>query len=275
MSNQYKHRQKLVAANLKMNFDHLETTFYVQKLAWLLDDAAHDYTKVEVIVLPGFTSLRSVQTLVDADKLEIQYGSQDVSSYKKGAYTGDVSAKQLAKLGVSYSLIAHTERRNYYNEDDNLMMLKATRALEENIKPILCIGELDEEPRQSPDFEYLFKQLTPIIKRINSVGKQGVIPFLENVIIAYEPRWAVSNGKTCTPEYIQEVMTGLRKKIIEELGEEAAYRIRLVYGGSVNLNSIGNLIIQDEVDGVLVGKAALDAENFAKMIKVINKVLSS
>jgi triosephosphate isomerase len=254
-----------------MNLDHLETIFYVQKLAWLLADSNHNYSEVEVILLPSFTNLRSMQTLVQADKLQLGYGAQNISSYKNGSYTGEISGKQLAKLGVEYSLIAHTERRNLFDENDDLMMLKATRALENNIKPILCIGELDEEPRNEPDFEFLYQQLQPIVKRIESVGKKDVIPFLEKVVIAYEPRWAVSNGKTCTPEYIQKVMSGLRGKIIETIGEEAAYKIRLVYGGSVTLNSIASIIAQSEVDGVLIGKAALDVEQFAKIVRVVNK----
>lgn len=266
-------RRKLVAANFKMNFDHLETVLYVQKLSWLLSDNRHNFGDVEVVLLPSFTNLRSTQVLVQADKLELSYGSQNVSSYKSGSYTGEISAKQLSKLGCDYAIVAHTERRNLFNEDDDLMMLKATRCLEEGIKPILCIGELDEEPRTEPDFEFLRLQLTPIIERINQIGKKDVIPFLENVVIAYEPRWAVSNGKTCSSQYIANVMTGLREQISSEIGEEAAYKIRLVYGGSVNLNTVAQIVEHNEVDGVLVGKSALDPENFAKIVRVVNKLV--
>lgn len=266
-------RPKIVVANFKMNLNHLEATFYVQKLAWLLADSGHDYSKVQVVLLAPFTDLRSVQTLVQADKLALQYGAQDVSTYREGAYTGEISAKMLAKLGATYALTAHTERRKYHLENDDIMLKKATRALEEGIKPILCIGEENEEPLERPDFLHLFRQLEPIVAKINSVGKADVIPFLENVIIAYEPRWAVSNGHTCSPEFIQEVMLGIRRKMTEEIGEDAAYKVRLVYGGSVDLKAVSSVITQDEVDGVLVGKAALDAENFSKIIRVINKAI--
>jgi triosephosphate isomerase len=266
-------RSKIVVANFKMNLNHLEMTHYVQKLSWLLDDASHDYAKVEVLLLPSFTNLRSVQLLIQSDKLQLEYGAQDVSSHRTGAHTGEVCAKQLATLGCKYVLTGHTERRKHHGEDDELMMLKATRALEENIKPILCIGELDEEPRETPDFDWLFTQLTPIIQRINKIGKADVIPFLERVVIAYEPRWAVSNGHTCSPEFLQQAMSGLRQKIIAEIGEEAAYGLRLVYGGSVTVNTVGPIVSQNEVDGVLIGKAALEPETFSKIVRVVAKIV--
>jgi triosephosphate isomerase len=258
-----------------MNFDHLEMTHYLQKLAWLLYDANHDYTKVQVLLLAPFTALRSIQTLVTADSLPIMYGSQDVSSYRSGAYTGEISAAQLAKLGVSYSLIGHTERRKYHNEDDDLVLKKATRALEVSIKPIICIGEEDEEVREHPDFDFLFRQLNPIVQKINKVGKDDVIPFLENVVIAYEPHWSVSNGKTCTPSFLQDALAGIRAHITEELGEVAANKISLVYGGSVNLNSVAGLITEPDIDGLLIGKAALDPESFAKILRLVSKVVES
>jgi triosephosphate isomerase len=268
-------RQKLIAANFKMNLDHLETTHYVQKLVWLLADAYHDYTLTKVLLLAPFTALRSIQTLVQADNMPILYGSQDISSHRNGAYTGEISGAQLKKLGVSYSLIAHTERRKYHNEDNDVMIRKATRALEADIKPIICIGEDVENELEHPDFDLLNAQLDPVVAKINSVGKKDVIPFLENVVIAYEPRWSVSNGNTCSPEFLQEAMSGIRKRIIDEIGEEAAYKIALVYGGSVTLNSVAELITQTEVDGVLIGKAALDPENFAKIIRVVSKVVKN
>lgn len=255
-----------------MNLDHLEATFYVQKLAWLLNDSNHDYTQTEVVLLVPFTDLRSVQILVEADKLPIEYGAQDVSVHRTGSYTGEISAKQLAKLGSDYVLVAHTERRKYFGENDEIMLKKSTRALEEGIKPILCIGEENEEPLDEPDFDFLFNQLEPIVKKINSIGKSEVVPFLENVMIAYEPRWAVSNGHTCSPEFLGKVMKGIRSKIVAEIGEEAAYKIRLLYGGSVNLNTVANIVADDEVDGVLVGKASLDPDNFAKIVRVVGKV---
>jgi triosephosphate isomerase len=268
-------RQKIVAANFKMNLDHLESIFYVQKLAWLLSDATHDYSAVEVLLLAPFTDLRSIQTLIEADKLPIQYGAQDVSIHRSGSYTGEISARQLAKLGCSYALAGHTERRKFHNEDDEAMLKKATRALEEGIKPILCIGEEDEEPRAEPDFEFLFNQLEPIVKKINSIGKAEVVPFLDNVMIAYEPRWAVSNGHTCSSEFLHKVMAGIRKRIAEEIGEEAAYKIHLLYGGSVNVQNVAEIICHEEVDGVLVGKASLDPENFSKLIRVVSKTVKN
>ncbi|GHT81615.1 triosephosphate isomerase [Actinomycetota bacterium] len=256
-----------------MNKDHLESIFYTQKLAWLLGDANHDYSKVRVVILAPFTDLRSLQTLIQADKLALEYGAQDLSIHRTGSYTGEVSAKMLSKLGCQYVLAGHTERRKFFGENDEIMLKKATRALEENVKPILCIGELDEEAREHPDFDFLYAQLEPIVKKINSIGKSEVIPFLENVMIAYEPRWAVSNGQTCTPEFLQEVMKGLRERMVEELGEEAAYKIKLLYGGSVNLNTVAPIILQDEVDGILVGKASLNVEDFTKIIRVVSKTI--
>jgi triosephosphate isomerase len=268
-------RQKLIAVNFKMNLDHLEMTRYVQKLHWLLQDANHDYGSVQVVLLAPFTDLRSMQVLIQSDKMPLLYGAQDISMHDEGPYTGEISGKQLKKLGCSYTLVTHTERRNYHFEDDVVMMRKATKALKNGIKPIICLGEQDEEPRTEPNFEFLYSQLQPVIDKINSIGKKDVIPFLENVVIAYEPRWAVSNGHNCAPNFTNEVFTGLRKKIIEEIGEEMAYKVRLVYGGSVNLQNIGDYVIQDEIDGVLIGKAALDVENFAKMVRVTSKVIKT
>jgi triosephosphate isomerase len=258
-----------------MNFDHLEATHYVQKLSWLLADANHNYSAVQPILLAPFTDLRSIQVVVQGDKLPLLYGAQDVSSYRHGAYTGEISSKQLAKLGCSYVLTSHTERRLYYGENDEVMLKKATRALEDGIKPILCIGEEDEVEREAPDFDHLFGQLEPIVQKINSVGKDNVLPFLENVVIAYEPRWAVGGtgkGGTCSPEFIEQVMSGLRAKISSELGVDAAENVYLVYGGSVSINSVADIVVQENVDGVLVGRASLDPEEFSKIIRVISKV---
>ncbi|MDR2082610.1 MAG: triose-phosphate isomerase [Candidatus Ancillula trichonymphae] len=266
-------RSKLIAVNFKMNFDHLEMTHYVQKLVWLLYDANHDYTKVQVLLLAPFTTLRSIQTLVTTDSLPILYGSQDVSSYGSGAYTGEISALQLAKLGVSYSLIGHTDRRKYHHEEDEVVLEKATRALEAGIKPIICIGEESEEPREHPDFEFLFKQLNLVVQKISRIGKGDVIPFLKKVVVAYEPRWSVSNGKTCNSSFLQEALAGIRAHIAEELGEVAANKISLVYGGSVNLNSVTDLISEEDVDGLLIGKAALDPGSFAKILRLVSKVV--
>jgi triosephosphate isomerase len=261
-----------VVANFKMNLDHLESVFYTQKLAWLLADANHDYSKVGVVLLAPFTDLRSIQTLVQADKMELEYGAQDVSTHRSGSYTGEISAKQLAKLGVTYCLASHTERRKFFAENDEIMLKKATRALEEGIKPILCIGETSEEELPVPDFDFLFGQLDPIVRKINSIGKDEVIPFLENTMIAYEPRWAVSNGLTCTHEFIGRVMSGIRKKMNAEIGEDAASKVHLLYGGSVNLNTVGQIVAQDNVDGVLVGKASLNPEDFSKIVRVVSKL---
>ncbi|HEY7592389.1 MAG TPA: triose-phosphate isomerase [Actinophytocola sp.] len=249
-------RQVLVAGNWKMNLNHLEAIALVQKIAFSLPEKY--FAKVEVAVLPPFTSIRSVQTLVDGDKLLLRYGAQDVSRYDSGAYTGDVSGPMLAKLGCTYVVVGHSERREYHHEDDDLVNAKVKAALKHEMSPILCVGEKLEVREAGEHVEHTTAQLIAGLKGL----KTEQVP---KVVLAYEPVWAIGTGRVATPADAQEVCGALRARLAEKYGQNVADGVRILYGGSVKSNNIGELVKQDDIDGALVGGASLDAEEFTKL----------
>ncbi|WP_022916411.1 triose-phosphate isomerase [Ruania albidiflava] len=253
-------RTPLMAGNWKMNLDHHEATHLVQKLAWTLKDAKHDYDAVEVVVCPPFTDLRSVQTLVDADKLEIGYGAQDISAHEKGAYTGEVSATMLAKLGVSYAVVGHSERRQYHSEDDALVGAKAKAALGADITPIICVGE-GLEVRQAGE------QVPHTIAQVDGAYTGISAEDAARTVVAYEPVWAIGTGEVATPEDAQEVCAAIRARIAELYSTEVAEAVRVLYGGSVKSSNVASIMAQTDVDGALVGGASLQAEEFAAIAR--------
>jgi triosephosphate isomerase len=253
-------RTPLIAGNWKLNLDHLEATHTVQKLAWLLRDAKHDFTKVEAAVMASFTSLRSVQTLIDADKLEIKYGAQDISEHASGAYTGEVSGTQLAKLGCDYVVVGHSERREYHGETDATVAAKAKAAFDNGIVPIVCVGEGLDIRKAGDQVSYTLAQVE---------GSLAGIPAeqAKDVVIAYEPVWAIGTGEVATPADAQEVCGAIRGKLAELYSAELAAGVRVLYGGSVKSSSIAQLMAEPDVDGGLVGGASLDPEEFAKIVR--------
>lgn len=253
-------RTPLIAGNWKLNLDHLEATHAVQKLAWLLRDAKHDFSDVEVAVLASFTSIRSVQTLVDADQLELKYGAQDISAHESGAYTGEVSGGQLAKLGVSYVAVGHSERREQHGETDAVVAAKAKAAFDNDIVPIVCVGEGLDVRKEGRHVEYTLAQVEGSLAGLDA-------EHAKNVVIAYEPVWAIGTGEVATPADAQEVCAAIRGKLAELYDSELAAGVRVLYGGSVKSNSIAQLMAEPDVDGGLVGGASLDAEEFAKIVR--------
>jgi triosephosphate isomerase (TIM) len=251
-------RKPLIAGNWKMNGTHLEAIALVQKLAFTLSD--RDFQAVEVVVLPPFTSLRSVQTLVIGDRLQIGYGAQDVSPHSDGAYTGDISASMLAKLGCGYVLAGHSERRQYHGEDDALVNAKIKALLGAEIVPVLCVGE-SLDVRQAGDcVPYVLAQLDGGLAGLRGAQVDGVV-------VAYEPVWAIGTGQVSTPEDAQEVCAAIRDRISEGHGGETAASVRILYGGSVNADNIAAIMEQRDIDGALVGGASLDAGEFARICR--------
>ncbi|MDR7303355.1 triose-phosphate isomerase [Haloactinomyces albus] len=249
-------RQPLIAGNWKMNLNHLEAIALVQKVAFALPEKYFD--KVEVAALPPFTDLRSVQTLVEGDKLLLRYGAQDVSDQESGAYTGDVSAPMLAKLGCSYVVVGHSERRDYHAETDELINRKVRATLKNDMSPILCVGEQLEVREAGNQVEHCTTQL------IN--GLKGLKPEqVRRSVVAYEPVWAIGTGKVATAEDAQEVCGALRIALADKYGTEVADEVRVLYGGSVKSSNIAELLGQTDVDGALVGGASLNGDEFAKM----------
>ena len=249
-------RKPLIAGNWKMNLNHLEATATVQKLAFALPKEY--YEKVDVAVTVPFTDIRTVQTLVEGDKLEITYGAQDVSQHESGAYTGEVSASMLAKLGCTWVVVGHSERREYHGETDELVAAKAKAALGVGISPIVCVGEPLEIREAGTHVDYVVEQTR------NSLAGLGTEE-LAKTVIAYEPVWAIGTGKVASAADAQEVCAAIRKLIAELAGSDVAESIRILYGGSVKAETVAEIVGQPDVDGGLVGGASLDGEAFAKL----------
>ena len=251
-------RMPLMAGNWKMHNTHFEGLALVQKLAFTLTTA--DYDATDVVVLPPFTALRSVQTLVAGDKLRIGYGAQDLSPHDKGAYTGDVSGPMLAKLGCSYVLAGHSERRQHHGEDDALVNAKAKAALRNEMTPILCVGEDLDIRRAGEQLGHCTSQLDG--------GLAGISPEqVAGLVVAYEPVWAIGTGEVASPADAQEVCEAIRVRVSEGHGDEAAASVRILYGGSVKADNIAAIMTQPDIDGALVGGASLDAGEFATICR--------
>jgi triosephosphate isomerase (TIM) len=253
-------RIPLMAGNWKMNLNHQEAVVLVQKLAWTLGDKKHDYGKAEVAVVPPFTDLRSVQTLVDGDRLSIRYGAQDVSVHANGAYTGEISAAMLSKLGCSYVVVGHSERREYHGETDALVAQKAAVALQAGITPIVCVGEGLAVRQEGTHVPHCSAQVVGSLAGLSAAQIAGLV-------IAYEPIWAIGTGEVATPDDAQEVCAALRAQIKESYGAEAAASVRILYGGSVKANNVAGIMTKPDVDGALVGGASLVAEEFAAICR--------
>lgn len=248
-------RTPLMAGNWKMNLDHQEAAHLVQKLDWALKDAKHDYEAVEVVVVPPFTDIRTVQTLVEGDKLRIGYGAQDISEHDAGAYTGEVSGSMLSKLGCTYVLVGHSERREYHNETDELLNAKVKAAFAHGLTPILCCGEGLEVRKAGKQVEHVLAQITADLDGVSAEDAAAIV-------IAYEPIWAIGTGEVATPEDAQEVNGAIRTKLAELYGQELADGVRILYGGSVKGSNVVDIMAQPDVDGALVGGASLKAEDF-------------
>jgi triosephosphate isomerase len=247
-------RKPLMAGNWKMNLHHLEAIALVQKLSFTLTDA--DYERTEVAVLPPFTDLRSVQTMVDGDKLQIVYGAQDLSPYDGGAYTGDISGAMLAKLGCTYVVIGHSERREYHAETEAVVNAKIQAAARHGLVPILCVGEPLDIRREGTHAAHCTSQLDGALAGIAE-------EVVRTIVIAYEPVWAIGTGEVATPEDAQEVCAALRARLAELYPGDVADGVRILYGGSVKASNVAGIMEQADVDGALVGGASLDATEFA------------
>ncbi|GAA2226257.1 triose-phosphate isomerase [Promicromonospora sukumoe] len=260
-------RTPLMAGNWKMNLDHQQAISTVQKLSWTLKDAKHDYAAVEVAVVPPFTDLRSVQTLVDADKLEIVYGAQDLSKHESGAYTGEISGTMLKKLGCTYVVIGHSERREYHAESDDVVNAKVRAAFAHGLTPILCVGEGLEVRKAGNQVSHTLAQVEAALADVPAEQ-------IASIVIAYEPVWAIGTGEVATPEDAQEVCGAIRRVLGELCDQTVAEGIRVLYGGSVKSGNVAQIMAQPDVDGALVGGASLDPEEFAKIARYQSHVVA-
>ncbi len=256
-------RKPLMAGNWKMNLNHLEAIAVAQKLVYSLDDK--DYDAVDVAIIPPFTDIRSIQTLIDGDRLRLGYGAQDLSPEASGAFTGDISGSMLHKLGCTYVLVGHSERRSIHSESDALVNRKIKAALAHEMIPIFCVGE-ELAVRESG------AHVSHVIRQIRG-GLEGLTkPELKKIVIAYEPVWAIGTGKTATPEDAQEVCAAIREEVENIASPEIAAALRILYGGSVKSSNVVEIMAKPDVDGALVGGASLDPEEFAKIVKFYAQV---
>ena len=249
-------RKPLIAGNWKMNLNHLEAIALVQKVAFALPEKYLD--KVDVAFIPPFTDIRGVQVVIEGDKLGFGYGAQDVSEHEAGAYTGEVSAAMLAKLGCAYVVVGHSERRQYHGETDELVARKAARAHEHGLTPIVCVGE-DLEVRESGGHvEFVVEQLRGSLAGLTADQ-------LARTVVAYEPVWAIGTGKTASADDAQEVCAAIRRTLRDLADDATADTVRVLYGGSMNAKNVAELLERPDVDGGLVGGASLKPEEFAQL----------
>ena len=251
-------RLPLMAGNWKMNLNHLEAIAVVQKLAFALNDA--DHVACEVAVLPPFTDIRSVQTLVDGDKLDVRYGAQDVSAFDKGAYTGEISGAMLAKLGCTYVAVGHSERREYHAETDDVVASKVQAAYRHALTPILCVGEGLEVRKAGTHVAHTLAQLDGALTGLPADKAR-------TLVVAYEPVWAIGTGEVATPDDAQEVCGAIRTRLAELYSGDLADGVRILYGGSVKASNVAAIMAQPDVDGALVGGASLDPDEFVAIVR--------
>ena len=249
-------RKRLIAGNWKMNLNHLEAIALVQKLAFALPERFYD--DVDVAVIPPFTDIRSVQVVVEGDNLRMKIGAQDVSAHDAGAYTGEVSASMLAKLGCTYVVVGHSERRAMHGETDGVVLDKAKAALRHGLTPIVCVGEGLEIRESGAHVSYCVGSLKGSLAGLSAEE-------ISKVVVAYEPVWAIGTGQVATPDDAQEVCGALRAELAELANPDVAASVLVLYGGSVNAGNVSDLVAEPDIDGGLVGGAALKGEEFAKL----------
>jgi len=251
-------RKPLISGNWKMNHNHFEAIQTVQKLAYALEKS--DYDAVDVSVHPPFTDLRSVQTVLQADDIPIALGAQNVHAAANGAYTGEVSSTMLAKLDVSYVIVGHSERRELFGETDEVVNAKANAVLAAAMTPIVCCGETLDERNAGQAEAKVAGQIEGSLAGLSAetVG---------DLVVAYEPIWAIGTGETATPDDAQHMCGHIRSLVESKWGAAAAAAVRIQYGGSVKPGNAPELMGQPDIDGALVGGASLDADDFARIIK--------
>ena len=250
-------RTPLMAGNWKMNLNHIEAIALVQKLAYTFN--TDDFSALEIAVIPPFTDIRSVQTLVDGDKIALKYGAQDLAKADKGAFTSEISGVMLAKLGCTFVIVGHSERRQYHGEDDQTVNHKVQAALRNGLTPIVCVGEGTEVRNAGEHVAFTLNQLKAALSGV-AAGD------VANLVIAYEPVWAIGTGEVATPANAQEVCGAIRNQIREVFGS-AADQVRVLYGGSMKADNVAALMKEPDIDGGLVGGASLDPDEFVSVCR--------
>lgn len=253
-------RTPLIAGNWKMHKSHLDAMRLVQGLAHEL--AGHSFDRVEVVVCPAFTALRTIQTLIDSDRYEFGLGAQNLHHEKEGAFTGEISGSMLRSLDVDYVIVGHSERREIFRESDSDVNLKIKAAFANELVPIVCCGETEQEREAGQTESKVEGQVRAAF--------DGIKPDVAGkAVVAYEPIWAIGTGKTATPEDAQTTIAHIRKVLGSVLGDAVAQEMRILYGGSVKSGNAAALMSHADIDGALVGGASLEAQEFASIVKAV------
>ena len=252
-------RTPLISGNWKMNLDHFEALRNLQKLAWLLPKDI--YQRADVSIHPPFTDIRTLQTSIEADRMDILLGAQHCHHEENGAFTGEVSPLFLQKLDVKLVICGHSERRDLFGETDEMVNAKVKAILKHNMTPIMCVGESLAE-REAGETEA--KVLGQVVNGLQGVRKSEV----GSMVIAYEPIWAIGTGKTATADDAQQVCASIRAAVTASFGADAGASVRIQYGGSVKPGTTEELMTQPDIDGALVGGASLDPDDFAQIVKI-------
>lgn len=251
-------RTPLIVGNWKMNANHLESIQMVQKLSYRLE--VEDYERVEVVVAPPFTSLRSIQLVLEQDRIPVLLGAQNVHWAESGAYTGEVSPGMLAKLAVRHVIVGHSERREHFGETDEMVNRKAKSVIGADMAPIVCVGETLEEREAGQAEDVVSSQLQGALRGI-SLDEGSALS------IAYEPVWAIGSGRTALPDDAGLIAGLIRRQLVDRLNSEVAQQVRILYGGSVNPANIKDFMAKTDIDGALVGGASLDPDKFAAIVR--------
>jgi len=251
-------RRPIIAANWKMHKTHLEAIQAVQKISYLLDES--DAERVEVVICPAFTSLRSIETLLQSDRLPYGLGAQDVHWEDKGAFTGEVSPPMLVALRVSYVIVGHSERREHFGETDETVNRKVQAVFAHDMTPILCVGESLQEHDTGGTQDKVTGQVRADLRGVSAEDAA-------RLVVAYEPIWAIGTGRTADPDVAGQASAQLRAAIAAGSGDQAAEAVRILYGGSVNPGNIAAFMAKRDIDGALVGGASLDPDQFAAIVR--------
>jgi triosephosphate isomerase (TIM) len=251
-------RMPVIAANWKMHHDHLVAIQVVQKLSYRLDKA--DYEQNEVVVCPPFTDLRTLQTLIDSDRLSIRLGAQNCHWEESGAYTGEVSPMMLAKLNVRYVIVGHSERRQLFGESDETVNLKLRAVMKHGMTPIVCVGETLDEREAGATAERVTSQTRAAFAGVKAADAA-------ECVLAYEPIWAIGTGRNASPDDANITIGVVRDALRDLFGDTTAQAVRIQYGGSVKPGNIAELMAMPEIDGALVGGASLDPDDFARIVQ--------
>ena len=251
-------RTPLIVGNWKMNANHLEAIQMVQKLSYRLE--AEDYERVNVVVAPPFTSLRSIQVVIEQDRIPISLGAQNVFWAESGAFTGEISAPMLAKLAVKHVIVGHSERREHFGETDEMVNKKAKAVIAAGMAAVVCVGETLEQREAGQAESVVTTQLAGALRGLS-------LEDASSLAIAYEPVWAIGSGRTALPDDAATIATIIRERLRDRLNNEVGEQVRVLYGGSVNAVNIKDFVAKRDIDGALVGGASLDPDQFAAIVR--------